>query len=237
LVERRVSKVPVRTFALFALPLLLSSTTGAAGPRSHADLDPANDFEVGPPAVVDDCEARLRAAHVEFTVAELPVRRQRAGLVCGAEQVVVYRRGPTGLKWNAPPMVTCGMALALADFENVLLDESRALGQRVVRVEQGGTYSCRKMARFGMVSEHSYANAIDVRSFTLQNGRRISVLHDFGKLDGEPRSAEARFLRSLSRRLHDDGVFSVVLTRYFDELHKDHFHLDLARYRVDGTRP
>jgi hypothetical protein len=88
-----------------------------------------------------------------------------------------------------------------------------------------------------MVSEHSYANAIDVRSFTLQNGRRISVLEHFGKLDGEPRSAEGRFLRSLSRRLHDDGVFSVVLTRYFDELHRDHFHLDLARYRVDGTRP
>jgi hypothetical protein len=31
-------------------------------------------------------------------------------------------------------------------------------------------------------------------------------------------------------------VFSVVLTPYWDALHRDHFHLDLARYRVDGTR-
>lgn len=228
----------VRKFAVFALPFLLSSTPGAAGPsRLHADLDPANDFDVGPPAVIDDCESRLRAAHVDFAVAELKVRKQRAGFVCGAEQVVIYRKGPTGLKWNAPPIVTCGMALALADFENVVADEARVLGQRVVRVEQGGTYNCRKMARFDFVSEHSYANAIDVRAFTLQNGRRISVLDYFGKLDGEPKSVEGRFLRSLSRRLHDDGVFSVVLTRYYDELHKDHFHLDLARYRVDGTRP
>lgn len=234
-----MSNPPVRNFSLFALPFLLSlGVGGGVGPRrSHADLDPANDFVVGPPSVIEDCEGRLRAAHVEFTLAELPIRKQRAGFECGAEQVVVYRKGPTGLKWNAAPLVTCGMALALADFENVVADEARVLGQRVVRVEQGGTYSCRKMARYGMVSEHSYANAIDVRSFTTQNGRRISVLDHFGKLDGEPRSAEGRFLRSLSRRLHDDGVFSVVLTRYFDELHRDHFHLDLARYRVDGTRP
>jgi len=28
----------------------------------------------------------------------------------------------------------------------------------------------------------------------------------------------------------------VVLTPFFDRLHRDHLHLDLARYRVDGTR-
>ncbi len=84
------------------------------------------------------------------------------------------------------------------------------------------------MARFDFVSEHSYANAIDVRSFTLENGRRISVADHFGTLTAEARTAEARFLRSLAHRLYDDGVFSVVLTRYYDELHRDHFHLDLA---------
>jgi hypothetical protein len=44
------------------------------------------------------------------------------------------------------------------------------------------------------------------------------------------------FLRSLARRLYDEDVFSVVLTPFFDALHRDHFHLDLARYRLDGTR-
>jgi hypothetical protein len=28
-----------------------------------------------------------------------------------------------------------------------------------------------------------------------------------------------------------------VLTPFFDDLHRNHFHLDLARYRNDGTRP
>jgi hypothetical protein len=202
----------------------------------HADFDPANDEIVGPPEAMDDCEDRLVAAHVEFAVSTLPLRKDRAGFICGSEQVVVYRKGPTGVRWSSAPVVTCGMALALADFERILADEAHVLGHRVVRIEHGGTYSCRKMSRFGLVSEHSYANAIDVRSFTLDNGRRISVLDHFGKLDRDATTIEARFLRSLARRLYDDGIFSVVLTRYFDELHRDHFHFDLARYRVDGTR-
>jgi hypothetical protein len=146
-------------------------------------------------------------------------------------------RGPEHLRYNAPPLLTCTMALALADFERETEEEAlRQFGKRVVRIEQGGTYSCRKMARFSLVSEHSYANAIDVKAMVLEDGRRIEVSRHFGPLDKEPRTPEGRFLRALSRRLYDDGVFSVVLTRYFDELHRDHLHLDLARYRVDGTR-
>ncbi len=229
----RTLRVWAATLALVFLPPTLNATEQLS---RHADLDPANDEEAGPPAFIDDCAGRLRAAHVEFTVSSLPIRKDRHGFTCGSEQVVVYRKGPTGIRWNTAPVVTCGMALALADFERTVADEAHVLGRRVVRIEQGGTYSCRKMARFSIVSEHSYANAIDVRSFTLDDGRRIVVENHFGKLDREPTTAQGRFLRSLARRLYDDGTFSVVLTRYFDELHRDHFHLDLARYRVDGTR-
>ena len=70
----------------------------------------------------------------------------------------------------------------------------------------------------------------------LSDGRRISVLRHFGALDREPATANARFLRELARRLYDEAVFSVVLTPYWDALHRDHFHFDMARYRVDGTR-
>ncbi|HEX4335783.1 MAG TPA: extensin family protein [Polyangiaceae bacterium] len=203
----------------------------------QADEDADNDGVVGPPDVVDDCAGKLRAAGIDFTEASLPVRANRRGLVCGAEQVVIYRRGPTGIRWNASPLVTCRMALGLAELERVVQGEAEKMGQRVVRIEQGGTYNCRKMARYDWVSEHSYANAIDVRAFTLRNGKRIGVLEHFGKLDAEPTTPEGRFLRAVAHRLYDEGAFSVVLTRYFDELHRDHFHLDMARYRVDGTRP
>jgi hypothetical protein len=92
------------------------------------------------------------------------------------------------------------------------------------------------MVRFDFVSEHSYANAIDIRELWLDSGRRLSVARHFGGLGSPAQTAEARFLRSAAERAFDERLFSVVLTPYWDRLHHDHFHLDLARYHVDGTR-
>ena len=222
---------------MLAMPLLaLMSVPGA---DVLADLDPDNDYVVAPPVPIVDCEAKLRAAGVVFAPAELPVKEGNARRpTCGVEQAVVYQRGPAKLRYNSAPIVSCGMALGLARFEQVVSEEAeRYLGQAVARVEQGGTYNCRRMARFNLVSEHAYANAIDIRSVTLKNGRRLTVLGGFGKLDAEPKRPEARFWRSLANRLYDEGTFSVVITPFFDGLHKDHIHLDQARYRVDGSRP
>jgi hypothetical protein len=204
-----------------------------------ADVDPENDFVVAPPEPIADCEAQLRAAGVDFVPAELPVRAGNAKRpTCGVEQAVVYRRGPAKIRYSSSPIVSCGLALGLARFEQMLSEEAeRHLGQSVVRVEQGGTYNCRKMARFNLVSEHAYANAIDIRSVTLKNGRKLTVLASFGKVDSEAKRPEARFWRSLANRLYDEGAFSVVITPFFDGLHKDHIHLDQARYRIDGSRP
>ena len=232
--------VAVRRTSLLAVAGPLYALSGAAGserPPGLADTDPLNDAIVAPPAPIADCEERLRRAQVTFAPAELPLRPQKHGYICGAEQAVLYRAGPTRIRYNGAPILTCGMALSLADFERALQEEAmRHLGKRVVRIEHGGTYSCRKMTLYSLVSEHSYGNAIDLRSFTLEDGRRITVERHFGKPNSEPRDARAAFLRAATRRAYDEGMFSVVLTPYFDRLHRDHFHLDLARYRVDGTR-
>jgi len=210
-----------------------------AGADVLADMDPTNDFVVAPPDPIANCEEKLRAAGVTFAAAELPVKEGRGKRpTCGVEQAVVYQRGPQKLRYNSAPLLSCGMALGLARFEQVLTQEAeRYFGQGVARVEQGGTYNCRKMARFNLVSEHAYANAIDIRSVTLKNGRRLTVLGGFGRIDADPKGPEARFWRSLANRLFDEGAFSVVITPFYDGLHKDHIHLDEARYRADGSRP
>ncbi len=218
---------------------LSPSPSPSPSPATLADLDPDNDYVVAPPELIADCEGKLRALGVEFAPAELAVKPGNAKRpTCGAPQAVVYQRGPAKIRYNSSPIVSCGMALGLARLEQVLNEEAtRYLGQPIARIEQGGTYNCRKMARFNLVSEHAYANAIDIRSVTLKNGRKLSVLQNFGKLDGEPKRPEARFWRSVANRLYDEGTFSVVITPLFDALHKDHIHLDQARYRVDGSRP
>jgi hypothetical protein len=131
------------------------------------------------------------------------------------------------------------MALALASFERILQTEAvQTLGSPVARIEQLGTYNCREMAAYpGWVSEHSYANAIDIGSFVLANGKTVEVLRDFDIGDAPPAKPAASFLRTVSRRANDEDVFSHVLTPFFDAHHKNHFHLDLARFRADGTRP
>jgi hypothetical protein len=231
-------------FGLVATPCSAERTQDStalrrSAPRRFADIDPENDRVVAPPDPIANCEARLRASGIEYRVAQIPLKQKRGGTyTCGASQAVVYLRGPEGIRYNAAPLVSCGLALALAEFEHVLEEEAlRVFGKRVLRIEQGGTYNCRRMTRFrDLVSEHSYGNAIDVRALVLADGRRISILRDFGALAEPPNSDKARLLRGLARRLYDQGVFSVVLTPYWDALHRDHFHLDLARYRVDGTR-
>jgi hypothetical protein len=86
-----------------------------------------------------------------------------------------------------------------------------------------------------LVSEHSFANAIDVATFTLKNGRQVVVERDWVRADRPATTAAARFLRRLTRRLYDEHVFSVVLTPSYDKHHKNHLHLDGAAYTVDGT--
>ena len=99
-----------------------------------------------------------------------------------------------------------------------------------------GTYNCRKMAAYpDWVSEHSFANAIDVATFVLKNGRQVVVERDWVGKEKPAVSAAAQFLRRLTRRLYDEKVFSVVLTPSFDSHHKNHLHLDGAAYTVDGT--
>ena len=105
-------------------------------------------------------------------------------------------------------------------------------------MQQLGTYSCREVAAYpGTVSEHSYANAIDIGQFTFADGRKVSVLRDFDVGEDEPKKPAGAFLRAVSRRANDEDVFSHVLTPFFNATHKNHFHLDLARFRADGTRP
>lgn len=207
---------------------------------AYANVDPADDGVVAPPDERPECEAELAKAGVRYRTASLPVHTERRGkLVCGAPQVVTYVRGPGDIAYEPTPLLTCGMALALASFERILQEEAaRTFHSPVARIEQLGTYSCREIAAYpGWVSEHSYANAIDLSRFTLRNGTTIDVQRDFDKGDGPPARPAGAFLRAISQRGNDEDVFSHVLTPFFNAAHRNHFHLDLSRFRNDGTRP
>ena len=209
-------------------------------PGAYANLDPDDDFVIGPPAAFPECETELGQAGVKFRAATLAVHKEKGvKLECGAPQVVTYLRGPGNITYSAAPLLTCGMALALASFERILQTEAtKIFGSPITRIDQIGTYSCREIAAYpGLVSDHAYANAIDLTRFALKNGVSIEVLRDFDISEGTPKKPAGAFLRVVSQRANDEDVFSHVLTAFFNAAHRNHFHLDLARYRNDGTRP
>lgn len=206
--------------------------------RAPSTLDISDDGIVGPPEEIAACEERLEAAGVKFDSSRIPVHENKSGITCGAPQAVRFASGPGGIRWTGKPKVSCPVALALSRFEVVVQEEAeRHLGRAVKKIRHMGTYNCREMAAYpGWVSEHSYANAIDIRSFTLKGGKEIPVLGHYGE-PGDPQTPAERFLQGVARRAVDEDIFSVVLTPAFDRLHRNHFHLDMARYRVDGTVP
>jgi hypothetical protein len=189
------------------------------------------------PAAPDGCRETLRASGAKLSPWELrPVRLQQ-GVTCEAPEGVSVRRGGSGLRFDPPARVNCAFALRLARFEAVVQEEARrTLHSPVREIVQLGTYNCRRMAAYpDLVSEHSFANAIDVAKFVLKNGRVVIVERDWVRAEKPAASAAAQFLRRLTRRLYDEKVFSVVLTPSYDAHHKNHLHLDGAAYSVDGT--
>jgi len=188
------------------------------------------------PAPPAECQATLRASGVKFSAWPLRPSSMPNGVVCEAPEGISVKRGPA-LRYQPGARVNCAFAQRLVRFEKIVDEEARAVLHSPVRtIVQLGTYNCRRMAAYpDLVSEHSFANAIDVAVFVLANGRRVEVERDWvPAVQPAPRAA-SQFLRRLTRRLYDEQVFSVVLTPSYDKHHKNHLHLDGAAYTVDGT--
>lgn len=122
--------------------------------------------------------------------------------------------------------MTCnlGYAFTLWVQSDLQVPAMGEFGSPVVKVETMGTYSCRNIngAATGRLSEHAFANAVDVSAFILQDGRRISVL---GGWSGDER--EGRFLRTV--RNSACRRFNTVLSPDYNAAHRDHLHFDMGR--------
>ena len=224
----------VRSSALIAasfgcLAFALPAVAGAA------DVEVARAAPHAPPAPAD-CQQTLRAAGFKLTPWPLRPTTMPNGVVCEAPAGVAIQRG-SALRYQPAARVNCAFGQRLVRFEAIVDEEARHFFRSPVRsIVQLGTYNCRRMAAYpDLVSEHSFANAIDVATFVLANGRRVDIEKDWVAAEQPAPRPASQFLRRLTRRLYDEHVFSVVLTPSYDRHHKNHLHLDGAAYTVDGT--
>ena len=147
------------------------------------------------------------------------------------------------------PATTCPVAAGVELWlQQSVEPAARAiLGSPLARIEHLGTYSCRRVGggESGRWSEHATGNAIDIAAFVLADGRRISVLADWGGADeegglddeggtdGGKGEAEEAFLRTVRGGACD--IFGTVLSPDYNAAHVDHFHLDQAARGFGGV--
>ncbi|MGE0605308.1 MAG: extensin family protein, partial [Xanthobacteraceae bacterium] len=126
----------------------------------------------------------------------------------------------------------CPMTVAFNRWLNEVAQPAAQawFGEQIVEVRQLSSYSCRRIAGSGSMSEHGYGNALDVAGFTFASGRVITVKHGW---QGSPDE------RGFLRQVHAGGceIFTTVLGPGYNAAHADHFHFDLARRSAVVCRP
>ena len=174
-------------------------------------------------AALRQCLAKLDLGVARYRL--LPDRDFGNG--CSARSAVQLRDIGTPIA-NLGAM-TCPLASAFAQWvqSDLQIPAMGEYGSPVVKVETFGTYACRNVngAAEGRLSEHAFANAVDVSAFVLKDGRRIAV---FGGWRGDP--ASGRFLRAV--RDAACRRFRTVLSPDYNSFHDNHLHLDMGGGRL-----
>lgn len=132
----------------------------------------------------------------------------------------------SGVALSTPAKMDCATAKALNSWvENSVKPTVGKLGGGVSSLKVAAHYACRTRnnKKGAKISEHGKGRAIDISAINLNNGKTITVLN------GWSRSVEGEILK----RMHNGacGPFGTVLGPNSDRYHRDHFHLDTARYR------
>lgn len=119
----------------------------------------------------------------------------------------------------------CAMASALATWvgEDVQSAAKAAFGAPVTKIDVAGSYTCRGRNNVAgaRLSEHAFANAIDIAGFAI--GSRVVQV---AKSDGQ-RATDAAFIELI--RLAACRRFTTVLGPGSDVEHASHLHLDAIK--------
>ena len=138
--------------------------------------------------------------------------------------------GPVAMKPAAT--LACPIVSALDRWlaDSVQPAAMRWFGIRVAEIKQISAYSCRGMNGNSRahISEHAFGNALDIASFTLADGRVVTVKNGW---KGVPE--EQGFLRDIQAAACQQ--FNTVLAPGSNIYHYDHIHVDLMRRKSQRT--
>ena len=148
---------------------------------------------------------------------------------CGAPDVVrldaVVMPDRTRVAFMPPPTLRCTMADAVATWVRDEIGPAAAsLGAPLRAIENYDSYDCRGQNRVkgAKLSEHGKANALDIRSVKLADGKVV-------------RLTDLAVARTFRERIRQSACvrFMTVLGPGSDGYHEEHVHVDLAERHGD----
>jgi hypothetical protein len=202
----------------------------ATGTTPEGEEEPvvdAEDVEAAPEPVPDRiyqtaCPALLSGAVIGEMLP--PIEEG----MCGERSPLLLtgvRANGREIGFSSPVTTNCAMAGALADWVGEVDAYAGAvLDSRIETLQTGTSMMCRNRngAADGFMSEHGFANALDVVGVTLVDGRSIAV-----EADWLPAAApEGKLLRQAHAAAC--GRFTTVLGPEANAEHEDHLHFDLG---------
>lgn len=210
-------------------------TDGAAEPEvdieSEAPAEAASTQQLGPRFDLTEataCEATLRRNGVRFERLD-PIDD---GGGCGTQRPLEIAEVGDGITISGNVRLRCQTALALHEWvDQVVVPSAQThLGTDLTEVRISTSYQCRRRnnAATGKLSEHAFANGVDVMAFVFEDRPPIPVT-------ARPESAEAERAFQAAARGGACAYFTTVLGPGSDAAHNGHFHLDLAE-RSSGYR-
>ncbi len=175
------------------------------------------------PAAPSACFLRLTSKFADASA--LPPMTGAGG--CGAEDVVrleaIILADKSRVAVTPPAVVRCSLAEAIAQWvREDVVPAVRPFGSPLKTLDNYASYDCRGRNRVAgaRLSEHGKANALDMRSIKLADGKALGFTDvHVGKdlRSGLMQTACARF--------------TTVLGPGSDGYHEDHVHIDLAERR------
>jgi hypothetical protein len=207
-------------------PEIPPATEAPAKPAAPVEqTSPATPAASGPPAAAAVSACRQTLTEDIAIAPSIPPVHGPGG--CGGDDLVrleaIVLRDKHRVSVTPPATLRCSMASSIADWvRNDIAPLTEKLGSEITSLDDLDSYDCR--ARNGIkgapLSEHAKANALDVRGFSLADGREIGLTDR-----SQPRALREDVLHSVCAR------FMTVLGPDSDWYHEDHIHLDLMERR------
>ena len=244
----RLTVIPLSCAVSGALLLAIATLPAAAAsdvpvPRPKPKLDEADNDKAGSDAQRKDvvepapipkqtvptfdlasakkCEAALRSLGAGFSVGK-PLKGES---ICGWPRPLKLETVGMQIRVTGDPQVRCEVALALAQWSHEVIRPTAKLHleEELSKILISTSYQCRRRnnALTGKISEHGFANGIDVMGFELKDGRRVMIAPRTGSV--EPERAFQAAVRGGSC-----AYFTTVLGPTTNAAHANHLHLDLA---------